>query len=273
MNTNHIDEEQEESASNATTTAASAAIDFLTTARGLKTTKRTGWIMRKVPSVESVADHSWRISLMAMVAANSYASTLPSSSASSSDGEEAKQQPKIDANKCIQMALIHDLAEASVGDITPHCGVSEQDKHAMELKAITEMTAKLNMGIMIGFGTSCGETILSLWKEYEAQETLEAKLVKDLDRLEMILQALEYEDQYGDSSSSSSNNHEDEETSSPSGMMSLDQFFTSTRGKWRTPLGEQWAAEIEARRSVQRPTKQAKTLQEEKVNNGNDTES
>jgi putative hydrolase of HD superfamily len=280
MNNNHRDEEQEESTSNAAT-AAGAAIDFLTTARGLKTTKRTGWIMRKVPSVESVADHSWRISLMAMVAANSYASTLSSSASSSSlDGEEAKQ-PKIDANKCIQMALIHDLAEASVGDITPHCGVSEEDKHAMELKAITEMTAKLNMGILFG---TCGETILSLWKEYEAQETLEAKLVKDLDRLEMILQALEYEDQYGDSSSS--NNREDEETikndeavnsssstSSPSGMMSLDQFFTSTRGKWRTPLGEQWAAEIEARRSVQRPTKQPKTIQEEKINNGKDTES
>ena len=50
---------------------------------------------------ESIADHMYRMSLMAMIS-------------SFSNG-------KIDTNRCIQLALIHDLAEAQVGDITPYC--------------------------------------------------------------------------------------------------------------------------------------------------------
>ncbi len=34
----------------------------------------------------------------------------------------------LDVGKCIKMALVHDMGESIVGDITPHCGVSEQDK-------------------------------------------------------------------------------------------------------------------------------------------------
>jgi putative hydrolase of HD superfamily len=182
------------------------AIDFLTMARGLKTTKRTGWVMREVPQVESVADHSWRIALMAMVA-------------SQIQGEQ------VDVNKCIQMALVHDLAEAAVGDITPHCGVSDKEKHELELNAIMNMTGTLG-------GVLGGEQILKLWKEYEGGVTNEAKLVKDLDKLEMILQAQEYEEDGGNGKS-------------------LDQFFTSTRGKWNTEMGRQWAKEIEARRNME----------------------
>jgi putative hydrolases of HD superfamily len=185
-----------------TPSPASRAIDFLTFARGLKTTKRTGWVMREVPDPESVADHSWRITLMAMVAAFS---------------------DEVNTDKCIKMALVHDLAEAAVGDITPHCGVSDTDKHQMELNAITKMTSML--------GASMGsEDILSLWKEYEEGSSEEAKLVKDMDKLEMILQAQEYE--------------ADEKNGK-----SLDQFFTSTRGKWKTSIGKSWAQEIESRRN------------------------
>ena len=185
-----------------TPSPASRAIDFLSMARGLKTTKRTGWVMREVPDPESVADHSWRITLMAMVAAFS-------------DG--------VNTDKCIKMALVHDLAEAAVGDITPHCGVSDTDKHQMELDAIVKMTRML--------GPSMGsEDILSLWKEYEEGTSEEAKLVKDMDKLEMILQAQEYE-------------------ADGKNGKSLDQFFTSTRGKWKTSIGQSWAQEIESRRN------------------------
>jgi putative hydrolase of HD superfamily len=183
--------------------SASRAIDFLTMARGLKTTKRTGWVMREVPEPESVADHSWRISLMAMVASFS---------------------DNVNTDKCIKMALVHDLAEAAVGDITPHCGVSDSDKHQLELDAITKMTNML--------GDSMGsEEILGLWKEYEDGTTEEAKLVKDMDKLEMILQAQEYE-------------------MDGANGKSLDQFFASTRGKWKTDIGESWAKEIESRRNL-----------------------
>eukprot|EP00571_Detonula_confervacea_P000853 CAMPEP_0172327068 /NCGR_PEP_ID=MMETSP1058-20130122/58473_1 /TAXON_ID=83371 /ORGANISM="Detonula confervacea, Strain CCMP 353" /LENGTH=225 /DNA_ID=CAMNT_0013044007 /DNA_START=113 /DNA_END=790 /DNA_ORIENTATION=+ len=192
-----------EDATKATTNdATSRAIDFLTLTRTLKTTKRTGWVMRGVHNPESIADHMYRMSLMSMIA-------------SFSNGA-------LDTNRCIQLALIHDLAEAKVGDITPHCGVSEEDKHRMELETMEQIQKML--GPLMG-----GDEILALWKEYEEGATEEAKLLKDLDKIEMILQAQEYE---------AEGSHE----------QSLHQFFTSTEGKWRTEIGKAWAKEIVSRR-------------------------
>ncbi|KAL3925321.1 MAG: hypothetical protein SGARI_005864 [Bacillariaceae sp.] len=136
-----------------------------------------------------------------------------------------------DTNRCLKMAL------ATVGDITPHCGVSDDEKHAQELAAITELTSKLTGGMdnsKNGLALA-GKEILDLWKEYEEGATNEAKLVKDMDKLEMTLQALEYE-QDGKN------------------RKSLDGFFDSTKGKWRTTIGESWGAEIESRRIMKRKT-------------------
>jgi putative hydrolase of HD superfamily len=202
------------SSSSASSHNAKSAIDFLTSARGLKTTKRTGWVLQEAsPVIESVADHSWRISLMSMVAAFGLV------------GDSS-----VDTNRCIRMALVHDLAEATVGDITPHCGVSDQDKHAQELAAMEQLT-----GVLVGLPnsnttTTAAEEILSLWKEYEQGTSEEAKLVKDMDKLEMILQALEYE-------------------KDGQQRKSLDGFFDSTRDKWKTDIGRAWGQEIEARRN------------------------
>jgi putative hydrolases of HD superfamily len=207
-------------------TAVAGMIDFLTLARGLKTTPRTGWVRQEAgPNIESVADHSWRIALMGMV------SSLVLSSRNS--------KPRYDTNKCIKMALVHDLAEAVVGDITPHCGVSDQDKHFQELTAITKMTRKLCLKENGDNGTPVsssspntqlvGDEILDLWREYEEGSTPEALLVKDMDKLEMILQALEYENDGRNGKS-------------------LDGFFDGTRNKWRTDIGKAWGEEIESRR-------------------------
>eukprot|EP00574_Skeletonema_japonicum_P013735 CAMPEP_0201735486 /NCGR_PEP_ID=MMETSP0593-20130828/37178_1 /ASSEMBLY_ACC=CAM_ASM_000672 /TAXON_ID=267983 /ORGANISM="Skeletonema japonicum, Strain CCMP2506" /LENGTH=205 /DNA_ID=CAMNT_0048229041 /DNA_START=169 /DNA_END=786 /DNA_ORIENTATION=+ len=181
---------------------AAAAIDFLTLTRSLKTTKRTGWVMSGVTSPESIADHMYRMSLMAMIASFS---------------NEA-----LDTNRCIKLALIHDLAEAKVGDITPHCGVSEEDKYKLELGTMEQIQSML--GPLLG-----GDEIIELWKEYEEGSSTEAKLLKDLDKIEMILQAQEYE-------------------AEGSAEKSLEQFFTSTEGKWRTEIGRAWAQEIVSRR-------------------------
>eukprot|EP00804_Cyclotella_cryptica_P007512 CCRYP_010617-RB/>CCRYP_010617-RB protein AED:0.25 eAED:0.25 QI:47/-1/1/1/-1/0/1/0/221 len=164
--------------------SASAAIDFLTLTRNLKTTKRTGWIHRGVHHPESIADHMYRMSLMAMI--SSFSTSL-------------------NTDRCIRLALVHDLAEAKVGDITPHCGVSDEDKYQRELETMEYISSML--GPLMG-----GDEILELWKEYEDGTTEEARLLKDLDKIEMILQAQEYE---------AEGSHE----------KSLDQFFTSTEGK------------------------------------------
>jgi 5'-deoxynucleotidase YfbR-like HD superfamily hydrolase len=47
------------------------------------------------------------------------------------------QERQYDRQRCVQMALVHDLAESIVGDLTPHCGVSREEKHRMEKVADT----------------------------------------------------------------------------------------------------------------------------------------
>ena len=115
--------------------------------------------MRGVPNPESIADHMYRMSLMAMV--SSFSTSL-------------------NTDRCIKLALIHDLAEARVGDITPHCGVSDKEKYDLELQTM-EYISKM-LGPLLG-----GDEILSLWKEYEDGSTEEAKLLKDLDKIEKML--------------------------------------------------------------------------------------
>ena len=202
LNMSSINSPDADASNTSSSSSSRAAIDFLTLTRSLKTTKRTGWVMSGVQNPESIADHMYRMSLMAMIASFSNES--------------------LDTNRCIKLALIHDLAEAKVGDITPHCGVSDEDKYKLELGTMEQIQTML--GPLMG-----GDEILELWKEYEAGTTIEAKLLKDLDKIEMILQAQEYEAE-GNSEKS------------------LDQFFTSTEGKWRTEIGKAWAEEIVSRR-------------------------
>ncbi|RSH79109.1 uncharacterized protein EHS24_001147 [Apiotrichum porosum] len=88
------------------------------------------------------------------------------------------------------MALVHDLAEAYVGDITPLEGVPSHVKFELEEQA---MKSFLNEMLSGDGNAQARDRFRSLWYEYEARETPEAKLVKDLDRLELIVQAVEYE--------------------------------------------------------------------------------
>lgn len=91
----------------------------------------------------------------------------------------------LDRFRCMELALVHDMAEAIVGDITPYCGVEKEEKHRREEVAMKEITDLL--------GEQQGKYVFDLYKEYECQVTDEAKFVKDLDRFDMILQAFEYE--------------------------------------------------------------------------------
>lgn len=115
----------------------------------------------------------------------------------------------LDRVKCMKLALIHDLAEALVGDITPYCGIEKEDKRRREHEAIIEISSlvpKLS-----------GEEILTLFEEYEGQESPEAIWVKDCDRYDMVQQAFEYEKR-------------DEVP------MKHQEFFESTKGKFQNPF-------------------------------------
>lgn len=88
------------------------------------------------------------------------------------------------------MALVHDMAEALVGDITPVDGVSKEDKSRRESETMdyicTKLLGKFNSGLN-------GQDIRNLWQEYEDSETLESNFVHDIDKVELISQMVEYE--------------------------------------------------------------------------------
>ncbi|XP_049359893.1 uncharacterized protein LOC125824535 isoform X2 [Solanum verrucosum] len=177
----------------------SSAIDFLTLCHRLKTTKREGWVRRGVNNPESIADHMYRMGVMALIAAD---------------------LPGVDRDKCVKMAIVHDIAEAIVGDITPADGIPKDEKSRRERAALEDMCKLLG-------GGSRAKEISDLWMEYEENSSLEAKVVKDFDKVEMILQALEYENEQG---------------------KDLEEFFQSTAGKFQTEVGKAWASEVASRR-------------------------
>lgn len=134
------------------------------------------------------------------------------------------KEDDLDVKKCLQMAIVHDLAESIVGDITPYCGVTEEDKHKQEDEAMKKIVNLL--------GSKQGEYVYELYKEYESKETKEAKFVKELDRFDMVLQAYEYE----------------RNQNRPG---TLQEFFDNTRGKFNHPLIKNMITELETRRSDQ----------------------
>jgi len=133
----------------------------------LKTIRRTGWVNNGIRDAESVADHTFRVAFMAMMLA----------------GEMG-----LDPLKLVQMSLIHDLAETKVGDITPFCGVSKTEKRRREQIALEELLKDIDEGV----------AWLALWNEYEDQHTAEAVAVRNIDKLEMAIQAVEYSSGYPD---------------------------------------------------------------------------
>lgn len=123
----------------------------------LKDVARAGWLRVGVTHPESVAAHSWGVALLALL----------------------RCPPHLDRHKLLAMALLHDLAEVRVGDLTPHDGVSREEKHARERAAMEAMLAHR-------------PDLIALWEEAEAGVSEEARLLKNLDRADMGLQAERY---------------------------------------------------------------------------------
>jgi putative hydrolase of HD superfamily len=139
-------------------------VEFLRSAERLKSVHRSGFTSAGLP--ESVAEHSWRLALMAMLLRHEF--------------------PELDAGKVLRMCLIHDLGEAISGDIPapeqarrreqdPSAGKAEQER-----RDLVTLLAPLPAALQL--------EITTLWDEYEAAVSPEARLVKALDKLETILQ-------------------------------------------------------------------------------------
>lgn len=129
----------------------------LSAALALKDVLRQGWVDRGHAHPESVAAHSWGVAFLVLM-------LLPE---------------ELDRERALTYAVLHDVAEAWVGDLTPRDGVSADEKHRREAEAIrTHLPA-----------------LYQRWQAYEAQDDPEARFVKQLDRLDMALQADRYRDQ------------------------------------------------------------------------------
>ena len=124
---------------------------------GLKNVLRAGWVKAGITSPESVAAHSWGMSMLAL-----------------------KLAPKeLDLARVLSLCIVHDIPEVRVGDLTPHDDTSTKAQD--ELKAMTEMAPEW----------------VGLFEEYEQGQTPEAKFVKQLDKLDMALQAEIYQAEFG----------------------------------------------------------------------------
>jgi putative hydrolase of HD superfamily len=135
-----------------------ARLAFLREAERLKNVLRSGHTSggRR----ESTAEHSWRLCLMALAFAD--------------------QLPDLDMLKVLKLCIVHDLGEAIHGDIPAIEQHAHPDKSAHERADLLTLTAPLD--------ASLRAEVLSLWDEYEAASTPEARAVKAFDKLETMLQ-------------------------------------------------------------------------------------
>ncbi|EGS21763.1 metal dependent phosphohydrolases with conserved 'HD' motif-containing protein [Thermochaetoides thermophila DSM 1495] len=137
----------------------------------LKTTKREGWRRLGIDRGESISDHMYRMAMLSMLAPPSLASRL-------------------DMTKCMKMCLIHDMAESIVGDITPVDGIDKPEKSRREASTMDFITKGLLGNVDEG---KVGAEIRAIWQEYEDSKTLESLYVHDIDKMELLLQMVEYE--------------------------------------------------------------------------------
>jgi putative hydrolase of HD superfamily len=131
-------------------------IELMNTAEALKCNTRHSWT--STGRHESVAEHSWRLSLLAYFIKNEF--------------------PEADINKVILMCICHDLGEAFTGDI-PSFNKTESDEAAE--------TAALKT-FLSGLPEPFRSELTELYSEMAGQQTLEARLYKALDKLEAVVQ-------------------------------------------------------------------------------------
>ena len=164
-------------------------LQFFINIGDLKEMKRKSWVLSGVKSPETVASHTFRVAIMAWFF--------------------SKKKKNLNLEKVLKLALIHDLCEVYAGDMTPYDSVIPKDKKRLEklrkawprfsnvkkieialkkYKKEWQSLVKLTAGLPI----SAKEEIVNLWFDYEGRLTKEARFVRQIDRLEIFLQALQY---------------------------------------------------------------------------------
>ena len=164
-----------------------AVLRFWSLALRLKRLHRTGWLDRGVSDPESSSDHSWGVALLGWLL--------------------ARDHPELDRERVLLLGLVHDLPEAVAGDVTPFDDVRDATgviaanhfstapcytdaaraaKRQAELASLNDMLRDLPDGL--------ATDIRHAWHEYEQGQTPEARFVRQIDKLETLLQAEDYLD-------------------------------------------------------------------------------
>lgn len=180
-------------------------------ALALKDEARRGWVQHGVSAPESVAAHSWGTAYLCLLFA---------------------EAAGVDRDHAVVIAVLHDLAEAETGDFAARLysgdrETSEADKRRLEEHAMARLLPpKL-------------APLRDLWQEYETRANPTARFVRDMNLIDMCLQALRYEllRRY------------DAGVVVPSagGHRHLDEFFLGAEAKLHAPLAKRLLAEIHAR--------------------------
>ncbi|MFW5744969.1 MAG: HD domain-containing protein [Spirochaetota bacterium] len=182
-------------------------IDAVIEAYRLKDQVRTGWRMRGVGDPESVADHSWGTAYLVLLFAD---------------------EAGIDRAAALEVATVHDLAEAITGDVATR--VREMNdaelasaKRAREEAAVHELTR--------AYTAPAADRVRARWREYEERATPEARFVRDMNLIDMCVQAYRYESD-GRYDPDAPNRHFPD-------YVGLDEFFATTRPRLTTRLGRE----------------------------------
>jgi putative hydrolases of HD superfamily len=139
-------------------------LDFLRAAERLKVTTRSAYT--SAGRAESVAEHTWRLCLMALVVAPEF--------------------PNVDFARLVKICIVHDLGEAVGGDVP----APEQARRLSAGIATGKGDAERRdlLSLVAPLPATLRDEIVALWDEYEAAVSPEARLAKALDKLETILQ-------------------------------------------------------------------------------------
>lgn len=177
-------------------------LDLLLAGNRLKALHRQGWSQRGIPVPESIAEHSHQVTLVCLLLL------------------DVCQEP-LDREKALTIAALHDLAEAVLTDIPEpalqHLG--REAKRQAEESALWQLLA----------GTPRAAEYVRWWLEFEEASTPEGRLVRDADRLELMVQAYAYEQ---------------------AGHRGLDEFWEAmAANQWYYPASEALFARLCARRA------------------------
>jgi len=129
----------------------------------LKELRRTGWVQRGVSDPETVASHSYAVTLLTMMIA------------------DLRGLNTLDA---VRMALIHDLAESIIGDLTPEMKMRLEDLEERERRFFEDLVKLMPREL--------AETYLDSWRRFSRGEDEVSRLVREVDKLERGLQAVRY---------------------------------------------------------------------------------